>query len=256
MILARSAYSKMTASAFIADPFVLLKNGERHVFVEELPNATGRGIISHFTISPAGISSTPRPVLETPFHLSYPFVFEHGGEMWMLPESSAAGGLDLYRAEHFPDRWIKEARLIDGRIHDATLFSHEGRLWIAAGNETLQSATWDGLSLYSAESLHGPWEAHPQNPVLIDARAARPAGALWKAGGALYRPAQDCSEAYGGRLTLRRVTELTRDKFREETVGTISFGLERPILGPHTMSRAGNLEVIDFYARPSVLRAR
>lgn len=255
---------------FFADPFVLVKNGERHVFVEELPKATGRGHISHFTISASGIASTPRPVLETPSHLSYPFVFEHGGEIWMLPESSAAGGLDLYRAEHFPDRWTKVARLIEGRIHDATLFSHEGRLWIAAGNETLQSATWDGLSLYSASALLGPWEAHPQNPVLIDARSARPAGSLWMAGGALYRPAQDCSQAYGGGLTLRRVTELTRERFSEEPAGHISFGpkIHKPIfhkpifhsqggriLGPHTLSRAGDLEVMDLYASPSALRA-
>ncbi len=249
---------------FFADPFVFLKNGERHVFVEELPEATGRGHISHFTISAGGIASTPRPVLETPYHLSYPFVFEHGGEIWMLPESSADGGLDLYRAEHFPDRWTKIARLIEGRIHDATFFSHAGRLWIAAGSETLQSATWDGLSLYSADALLGPWEAHPENPVLIDARFARPAGGLWIAGGALYRPAQDCSESYGGGLTLRRVTELTRERFCEETVGSMSFGVKiykpifygqgRRIFGPHTLSRAGDLEVIDLYARPSTLR--
>lgn len=250
---------------FFADPFVLLKNGERHVFVEELPGATGRGHISHFTISKDGIASTPRTVLEAPYHLSYPFVFEHAGEIWMLPELSAAGGLDLYRAERFPDRWTKVARLIEGRIHDATLFSHGGRLWIAAGNETLQSATWDGLSLYSAATLLGPWESHPQNPVLIDARAARPAGAIWRVDGALYRPAQDCSETYGGRLTLRRVAELSRERFSEETLGHISFGskIHKPlpnnqggrIFGPHTLSRAGDLEVIDLYARPSALRA-
>ncbi len=249
---------------FFADPFVFLKNGARHVFVEELPDAAGRGHISHFTISPDGIAGTVRPVLETPHHLSYPFVFEHEGEIWMLPESCAAGGLDLYRAERFPDSWTLDSRLIEGRIHDATLFSHDGRLWIAAGNETLQSATWDGLSLFSAASLRGPWEAHPDNPVLIDARAARPAGALWSAHGALYRPAQDCSEDYGGRLTLRRITELSRERFNEKTVGHISFGagIHKPmffnhggrILGPHTLSRAGNLEVLDLYARPSTLR--
>lgn len=245
---------------FFADPFVLIRNSERHVFVEELPNATGRGRISHFTISNDGMASAPRAVLETPFHLSYPFVFEHEGQIWMLPESSAAGGLDLYRAERFPDSWAKVARLIEGRIHDATLFSHEGRLWIAAGSEALQSATWDGLSLYSSETLLGPWQAHPQNPVLVDARAARPAGALWNFDGALYRPAQDCSQAYGGRLTLRHVTELNPERFNEETTGHISFGPKFHkrsglILGPHTISRAGDLELIDLYARPSALRA-
>ena len=244
---------------FFADPFVLIKNGERHVFVEELTFATGRGHISHFTISSSGIASAPRTVLEAPFHLSYPFVFEHEGQIWMLPESSAGGGLDLYRAENFPVSWTLETRLIEGRIHDATLFSHEGRFWIAAGSEALQSSSWDALALYSSDTLLGPWQAHPQNPVLIDARAARPAGALWAIDGTLYRPAQDCSQTYGGCLTLRRVTELTRERFNEETTGHISFGVNnlrgRHIFGPHTLSRAGDLEVIDLYARPSALRA-
>lgn len=241
---------------YFADPFVFVHDGVTHVFIEEVPDATGRGIISHFTLSAAGEPSDITPVLDTGSHLSYPFVFEDAGEIYMLPESSAAGGLDLYRAARFPDRWEKAARLIEGRAHDATFFRHEGQLWIAAGSEAPQSSSWDGLSLFTAETLLGLWRAHPGNPVLIDAGAARPAGALWTAtDGSLMRPAQDCTSGYGHRLTLRRITRLDGTAFAEETAGAIAFAPETGILGPHTLSRGGGFELIDLYAKPSALRA-
>ncbi|MEQ1717718.1 MAG: hypothetical protein ABL907_17360, partial [Hyphomicrobium sp.] len=156
---------------YFADPFVFAQEGRTHVFVEELPDATGRGHLAHFELSADGRASAVTPVLEMPFHLSYPFVFAHDGQIWMLPESSSAGGLDLYRATRFPDRWEKVARLIEGRVHDATIFQHQGeyqvqhqgqdqgqhqgKWWIAAGSETLQSSSWDALSLYSASTLMG-----------------------------------------------------------------------------------------------------
>ena len=240
---------------FYADPFLFEHDGQCHLFVEELPNATGTGVISHCVRDRSGAFSRPAPVLKTQFHLSYPYVFKHDGEIWMMPEQSAAGGLDLYRCVNFPDTWVHARRLIDGRIHDATLFEHDGRLWIAAGCEAYQSSTWDGLSLFWATSLLGPWQPHARNPVIIDARSARPAGPLWRQGEALYRPAQDCSGGYGGALTLKRITTLTPDAFTEETAGSLSFPDAQNLLGPHTIGRAGGIEVIDLYARPSAIRA-
>ena len=174
----------------------------------------------------------------------------------MLPEASASGGLDLYRATRFPFAWEKVARIIGTPLHDATLFAHGDTLWIAAGSQTLQSSSWDALALYSAEALLGPWQAHPLNPVLINARAARPAGPLWRASdGTLMRPAQDCISDYGSRLTLKRIDRLDPRGFSETIVGQIRFSAESHILGPHTLSRGGGLELIDLYARPGALRA-
>ncbi|MGE0053997.1 MAG: hypothetical protein AB7S74_07290 [Hyphomicrobium sp.] len=241
---------------YFADPFVFVDNDTTHVFVEELPKATGRGIISHFTLASDGSPSKVTPVLETEFHLSYPLVFSHEGTIYMLPESSASGGLDLYRARRFPYEWEKSARLIEGHLHDATIFRHEGRWWIAAGTISLQSSSWDALSLFYAEALIGPWHAHPHNPVLIDAAAARPAGHVWRdEAGRLVRPAQNCTDGYGSSLTLRAIVRLDPEGFSEETDGAIAFEPDSGILGPHTLNRAGGFEVIDLFARPSALGA-
>ena len=116
---------------YFADPFVIQHDGWHHVFVEELPYASGRGVISHFVIDKDGASSQPRVVLEEPHHLSYPQVFRHGGQFWMMPEASSAGRLDLYRAVRFPDRWVHHAQLLDARSARPAggLYKRKGQLW-------------------------------------------------------------------------------------------------------------------------------
>jgi hypothetical protein len=244
---------------YYADPFLFEHQGRLHLFVEEVPDATRRGIVSHCALGPDGRFPTPRPIIERPYHLSYPQVFAHGGEIWMLPETSAAGAVELYRADSFPGRFVLHARLIEGAFHDATLFEHGGRLWISAGSQSRGSSTWDGLSLFHAVRLEGPWTPHPANPVLLDARSARPAGQLYRHDGTLIRPSQDCTRGYGAALTLSRL-DVGEATFRETAVATLTVPgdagrLGRPgspgILGPHTVNFAGGIEVIDLYAPPS-----
>jgi len=234
---------------YYADPFVLLRGDTAHVFIEEVPFATGKGVISHFTIDAEGKVTTPRPVLERPYHLSYPFVFERNGETWMIPETSANRTVELYRAERFPDRWVKEAVLLDNIFaDDATLVDHGGRLWLFASVRDWQASSWEALGLFHAEALLGPWQAHVGNPVLLDPAAARPAGALFIHDGKLIRPAQDCRGGYGAGLAFARVDRLDEQGFAQEVVARVKPH-SRTTKGLHTYNRAGDVEVIDLFGK-------
>lgn len=233
---------------YFADPFVLMRGDVAHVFCEEVPFATGKGVISHFTIDAEGRASQPRPVLERPYHLSYPFVFERGGRVWMIPESSSNRTVELYRAERFPDRWVKEAVLLDGILaDDATLLEHAGRFWMFASvRDWPQASSWEALGLFYADALEGPWQAHEGNPVLLDPTAARPAGAMFQHKGALIRPAQDCRDGYGAGLAFARVDRLDEQGFTQTVVGRVAPRTGKT-KGLHTYNRAGGVEVIDLY---------
>lgn len=239
---------------YYADPFLFAHQDTLHLFVEEYPNATGRGLVSHTTLDRDGRPGTPRPVLERPYHLSYPQVFAHRGAIWMIPESAASGAVELYRADPFPDRWTLVARLVEDHLHDATLFAHEGRLWIAAASQSAGSSSWDALSLFHAEHLTGPWRPHVLNPVRLDAAASRPAGQLYRQAGALWRPAQDCSRMYGGALALARIDRLDPDHHSETVVATLDLAdmTGAAAAGPHTLNWAGTgdrgVEAIDLMA--------
>jgi hypothetical protein len=186
-----------------ADPFAIEKNGRYYVFFEELPYAAGKAHISMVEVSRDATGETrvsaPQKVLERDYHLSYPFLFEHEGELYMLPESARNRTLELYRCVDFPLVWRLERVLIEGlRLVDATLHKGADRWWMFANSAPQGSRMFDDeLHLFHAESPLGDWRAHPANPVKSDARGSRPAGALFSRNGTLYRPAQVCVPRYG-----------------------------------------------------------
>ncbi|MCP4934043.1 MAG: hypothetical protein GY927_07505 [bacterium] len=235
---------------FYADPFVIFHEGLYHVFVEEFPFNTQKGIISHFTIDRKGNTSAPKEVLSRPYHLSYPFIFEHDGQFWMIPETSANNAVELYRAASFPDKWVFEKTLIDDvRADDVTLVRHGDHWWLFAAISEWQSSQWDTLGLFYADDLFGNWYAHQANPVLLDARAARPAGAMYMKDGALWRPAQDCSSIYGGGLSLCRVDQLDPERFEQTIVHRFAPDDKDQLYGFHTLNEHQGLEVVDFFGR-------
>jgi len=242
------------ARRYYADPFVFAHDDRRYVFVEEYPYASGRGVISMLEIDSGGrVQAAPRPVLEAPFHLSYPQIIEDNGAIHMLPEAAASGRLTLYRAERFPDRWEPVADLLAERVHDATLLRHGGHYWLFATAEGEGGSAWDALNLYSASSLMGPWHAHAANPVLVDAASARPAGQIAVIDGELWRPAQDYRRGYGAALTLARIDRLDRDGFAQSGLISWRAPAATGVLGPHTWNTGTGLEVVDLFAPRTML---
>jgi hypothetical protein len=234
-----------------ADPFVLQKNGRYFVFFEELPYAAGKAHIAMIEIAAGGGASAPVRVLERPYHLSYPALFEHEGELYMVPETAQNGAVELYRCVDFPLRWRLERKLLEGvRCVDATLHRAADRWWMFANAAPGESRIYDDeLHLFHADRLLGDWQPHRRNPVKSDARCARPAGQLYWRNGALYRPAQVCAPRYGSGLSLNRVLRLTPHDYAERQVARILADPAAGLLGIHTVNRAGYLTVVDAFTR-------
>lgn len=208
--------------AFWADPFVWVRDGRRYVFFEEFPYATRRGRISALGLDARGRPlGDAFPVIEEPYHLSYPFLFEFGDELYMMPEKKAAGRLDLYRCTAFPHAWSREATLIEGmRIADANLFEHEGRWWLFCAAKQRRSRINETLvAFYADHPLSIDWTPHPGNPLVRDFRRARPGGRVFRDDtGRLLRPTQDCVRRYGYGLGISEVTQLSTKAFAERQV--------------------------------------
>ncbi len=231
---------------FFADPFVIEHEGRTCLFVEEFPYEFARGVISVAELGSDGRFGMPRQVLVEPHHLSYPQVFAMGGEVWMIPESSAVREVVLYRAESFPNRWVRHATLISGHeISDATLLERDGRFWLFGTERQSQGNHSDTMVAYSADRLEGPWLPHPMNPVLIDRSAARPGGAFVRQGDRLFLPVQDGTRAYGGGLGLAELVELNQHAVRFAAPRPVRPGKAWARTGIHTLNRAGGIEVID-----------
>lgn len=230
--------------SFLADPFGVSRNGTLDVVCESFDYRESRGHISALTHTAAGF--TPEePALTLPVHASYPLLLEHLGAMYCVPETSDANEVALFRADEFPRRWSKVGVLVDGFAGvDPTVFLHGDRWWLLC---TEKGAYEDvELWVWHAPDLLGPWTPHIRNPVKADVRGARPGGPPFVHGGTLYRPAQDCSRTYGGRIAIQRVTRLTPTDFAEEPVAVLEASGRSPFpIGPHTIAAVGDGVLVD-----------
>ena len=233
---------------FYADPFVVERDGRAWLFAEAFPYETGKGIIVCAELDRDGHAAPFRTVLERPWHLSYPFVFDHGGETWLAPEGSRHGGVELYRATAFPWDWTLAHHLLpDWPLVDVTIFDHEGRLWLLAGAASPGGSDWDELFAWHAPALEGPWTPHRLNPIKSDCRSARPGGRVLRVGGRLLRPAQRCETAYGEALAWLEIRTLTPEAFEE--VEMASWRAEGPGLsGPHGADLSSPIKAVDYRA--------
>ena len=231
---------------FYADPFPVIRNGKTHMFVESFCHKDGFGHIAVMEFDQGGRPGAARPALNLGSHLSYPFVFEAEGEMWLMPESSTKRNLILYRAAHYPDSWVPEVTLLeDLEVSDATLVEHQGKWWMLASVRDDGGSYSDTLHIWSASNFRGPWHAHVSNPILIDAARARPAGSVFRLNDRLMRPVQDCASYYGKSVAMMEITRLDHSGFEQSEVSVLKAGSKWPGRRLHIFNRAGALEVID-----------
>jgi len=238
-------------SAFWADPFVVERQGKTYIFFEELIYKTGLGHISYVEVDRDGHIGEPQTVLEKPYHLSYPFIFEYRGEHYMIPESAQNRAIEMHHCVRFPDRWEHHRTLMqDVRAVDTTLVEHAGLWWMFVNMAGEGGSTWDELHLFYADDpLSANWTPHPMNPIVSDVRCARPAGRLFHRDGDLLRPSQDSSLRYGYALNLNRITKLTKAEYAEELIERLEPPKDGNILAVHTYNFSENLTVVDAILR-------
>lgn len=230
-------------AGWAADPIALTENGRLHVFCEEMSTHSGKAHISatYFDGSAWGPLS---PIIDAGVHASYPYVFRVEDAIYCVPETCEANEIRLYQARDFPRRWEQVTTLLSGfPAVDSTIFLHGERWWLFC---THRERSASHLYAYYSEALFGPWKPHLSNPVKIDIRGSRPAGPPFRVGKTLYRPAQDSSRTYGGRVVINRMLELTPESFAEEPHSYVEPDAHGPYgRGLHTLCFSGGYCVVD-----------
>ena len=100
-----------------ADPFLW---GE-DIFFEDYDYK--KGIISVMKIG----EFAPIPVIENEYHMSFPFLIEDKGEIYMIPETGIAQRIEAYRATEFPYKWEKAGTLVEGVCAGDTVVHRNGK---------------------------------------------------------------------------------------------------------------------------------
>jgi hypothetical protein len=236
------------ANRFIADPFLVPRSSPPQVLCELLDYRRRRGVIARIQLADLADRQEPQILLaDRDLHYSYPCTFEHDGGLYCVPESAQSGHTWLHQLDPQTFRVLARRRIIESYAAiDPTVFRHDGRWWLLCTHEGPTSLTH--LDVFCADDVHGPWRAHAGNPVVVDPRGARPAGAPFMHQGALYRCGQDCSERYGGATNIYRIGLLSEERYEEELAARVAPARGTPASdGTHTLSRRDGLVVIDGY---------
>jgi len=239
----------------VADPFMVKQGSTYHLFFEMMNKGTNKGDIGHASSTDLNSWQYGGTVLSEPFHLSYPYVFQHEEKTFMIPEAGKSGGIHLYEAERFPDRWNRTATILEGEgrsapLQDPSVIRHEGRWYLFSYAPEPRNC-----HLFVADTLEGPWKEHPKSPIVTASRHyARPGGRVILYNGNVYRYSQDSVPSYGSKVWAFRISELTPTTYREEaasdtpviTGGTEPWNNEgMHTVDPHQLEDGSWIAIVD-----------
>jgi hypothetical protein len=234
---------------FLADPFVISRDNRDYLFAEDWDWSLGRAMIAAFEITPEGAHKIGDALVE-PFHLSFPYLLEIDGRLYMLPETSEAREIRLYECVEFPLKWqLAKVLMRDISAADTMIFRRNG-LWWMLTNIDRQGTGNHGAEFsifFSSDPLSDKWTPHAGNPISLDATSGRNGGLLGDWDGSLYRVVQVPGfDTYGRRTRIYEIEELTPVSYREKLVDKIDPDFRPGMRATHHLHSNGRITAFDF----------
>lgn len=198
---------------YVADPFMMFKNGKYFMFFEVLNRETDQGDIGYAESEDGKNWNYRKIIIDEEFHLSYPYVFEWDNSYYLIPESREDFSVRLYKATRFPEKWEYVSNLLSGYWYDdPSIFRYEDKWWMF-----VSTGIHNILNLYFSEDLLTGWRPHPMNPVVkLDKHFSRPGGRVIVYEDKLYRLTQDDDPYYGIQVFAFEITELSKTSYADK----------------------------------------
>jgi hypothetical protein len=233
---------------FWADPFLYKKNGRYYLFIEELVYKKKLGELAVMEIDEQGNYTKPKTILSKNYHLSYPFLFEEDGVLFMIPETSNNKDIQLYVCTDFPLKWELVTTLMNNvEAVDTTIHKQDGLYWMFTNiRQHKGGSKHSELFLFTSDELASShWKPHPNNPIISDVKQSRPAGNLFTHNGKLIRPAQNCSHYYGYGMNFCEIESLNTCEYRQQIIQTLNPKWKKEILATHTFNYLDKISISD-----------
>ena len=203
------------ASVILADPFLFVKGDTLYLFYEHLTKWFGTGRICMRSTKDLEIWTEEVDVLVEPFHLSFPFVFEENGKVYMLPETGGDKSIRLYEAEDDTlTKWrlVKKLKEDEETWYDSVIYKRNDTYYLFTGTDDDKQQI---EHLFVSDKLLGPYKEHPMSPIYIGRDGGRNAGSIIEHGGKLYRPVQVCLIGYGEQTSVMEIEKITPTEYKE-----------------------------------------
>ena len=228
-----------------ADPFLFSHDGTTYLFYEQYDRNLKKGRIAYRIIEKDLSYSPAQVAFEESFHMSFPFIFQYGGNIYVVPETSAINEIRLYKALDFPKKWAFEKII-------APAFSAVDTIVYHMDNDGIDFYTSVGDScnvenyIVKCDNLFRCKSKYVVKK--ISAEGNRNAGGLIFQNGNVFRVGQDCTGNTYGKSVI--VYKCTTDDFNEEETKRITYDdfadLNKRYCGIHTYNTLDDIDVVDL----------
>ena len=212
---------KLKPVLYQADSFLFVKGHELFLFYE-LQHWDDPGCIAMTKTKDLKTWTKPVIVLKEPFHLSFPYVFDDHGNIYMVPESQESDSIRLYKANEDLTQFEFVRTLLfqerKGDIHynynDSHIYHKDGKYYLF----TSYQKDWMYYQelFVTNDLLNGEFVKHPCSPICTSNEFGRNGGSLIQYGDKLLRVTQDCHQDYGDNISLMEITLLNENAYKEQ----------------------------------------
>lgn len=236
-----------TSKEWYADSFCFEYNGKCYLFMEIMGRNGSKGTLG-VTKFENGKFSEVIEILREPFHLSYPNVFKHKDQVYMIPETNESNQIRLYECSEFPYNWkLKKVLFENVHLVDSSFLKITDDKYLVFSHDIKDNAFKLRVFIFDLNEM-----TFEEIEKFKSASDERPGGNIITINGANYRVLQDCSEEYGKRLKIYEITEFDLESmcYQEEFVNDIniekiSINIKKSYNRVHTLTRSENFEAID-----------
>ena len=203
------------ATVILADPFLFVKDDTLFLFYEHLDKWFGTGRLCMRSTRDLKTWTDEVDILVEPFHLSFPYVFEDNGKVYMLPETGGDKSIRLYEAEDESlTKWhlVKKLREDDEPWYDSVIYKKDGLYYLFTGHD---DDVHQVEHLFVSDHLTGPYKEHSASPIYNGRDGGRNAGGIIEIKEGTFRPVQVCINGYGEQTSVMKIETLSPTEYKE-----------------------------------------
>lgn len=243
-----------------ADPIIREINGKQWIFAECFDRWKRKGMICVINVKDIG-KKKPRIVIDEPFHMSFPEVFEYKNEHYMIPETHSVSEFRIYKMGHTVYDWkLVDAIKTEYEYSDTVVHVKDENIYILSTEKKIENPYINRLHFFKLKFTDNnssvtaiELQIKCRNEYGYDVRNG---GSIINIKDDMYRVIQESEWGhYGKNLLLRHVEEIDDEGYVEKNTSLSAFAdsigirlnaLFHILKGTHTYGLCGNSEVVDI----------
>lgn len=239
--------------SWFADPFILdVTDDIIFVLVEEVTKKIQKGRITKLVIDRRTNHVVEKKIiLECPGHLSFPIIYRKDNQVYIYPENSEDGSLNIYEYSMQDDSLNLIHELSDRPLTDAVFTDLFGKQQLF----TTETDYANGFQLDQYE-----WDNEKKKFVFVTSHTfvehiARMAGDFFLVNGKVYRPAQESNTNYGHGISLQE-TSFKNGKWEFKEIRRMVSPHPKLTQSFHTLNSYKGIIVVDVLGKRYPLASR